>query len=78
MTNICASSIFIILQESSDSDAPLDGTKARLEELSENLYKREREISMLIDGGRGEGRGVQDGLAPLAYTRLLAAVVRQV
>ncbi|KAG7318564.1 hypothetical protein KOW79_018319 [Hemibagrus wyckioides] len=63
--------------ENSDSGAPLDGAKARLEELRESLYKREREISMLIDGGGGEGRGVQDGLAPLAYTRLLAAVVRQ-
>ncbi|XP_047005860.2 uncharacterized protein LOC108255364 [Ictalurus punctatus] len=58
--------------ESTDSDAPLDGAKARLEVLRESLYKREREISMLIDGG-----GFQNGVAPSAYTRLLAAVVRQ-
>lgn len=61
------------LQECSDSGAPLDGAKARLEELRESLYKREREISMLIDG-----TGVLNGVVPSAYTRLLAAVVRQV
>lgn len=64
---------FVILQESSDSEAPLDGAKARLEVLRASLYEREREISMLIDGV-----GVQNGVAPSAYARLLAAVVRQV
>ncbi|MCJ8746708.1 hypothetical protein PDJAM_G00144770 [Pangasius djambal] len=57
--------------ESIDSGAPLDGAKACLEALRESLYKREREISTLIDGG------VQNGVAPSAYARLLAAVVRQ-
>lgn len=70
---LCIFCTFVILQESTDSDAPLDGAKARLEVLRESLYKREREISMLIDGG-----GFQNGVAPSAYTRLLAAVVRQV
>ncbi|KAF5888806.1 kinesin-like calmodulin-binding protein, partial [Clarias magur] len=56
-----------------DSGAPIDGAKARLEMLRESLYKREREISMLIEGGEG----LQDSVAPSAYTRLLAAVVRQ-
>ncbi|TSR04279.1 Kinesin-like protein KIN-14E [Bagarius yarrelli] len=57
-------------KDSSDSNAPLDGAKARLEELQEGLYKREREISMLIDGSE-----VQKDVPPSAYAHLLAAVV---
>ncbi|KAF7687624.1 hypothetical protein HF521_014852 [Silurus meridionalis] len=60
-------------KECVDSGAPLEGAKARLEVLRESLYKKERELSMLIDGG-GE---VLNGVAPSAYTRLLAAVIRQ-
>ncbi|KAI2664762.1 Kinesin-like protein KIN-14E [Labeo rohita] len=37
-------------KDSSDSDVPLDGAQARLEILKDNLLKREREISMLMEG----------------------------
>ncbi|XP_039476697.1 kinesin-like protein KIN-14E [Oreochromis aureus] len=36
----------------SDSDQPLEGAKARLEELKESLYQREREITELLEAER--------------------------
>ncbi|XP_070819945.1 uncharacterized protein [Chaetodon trifascialis] len=35
-----------------ESDQPLEGAKARLEELKESLYQREREITELLEAGR--------------------------
>ncbi|KAL1274099.1 hypothetical protein QQF64_026913 [Cirrhinus molitorella] len=56
-------------KDSSDSDVPLDGAQARLEILKDNLLKREREISMLMEG--------QDSVEQSAYARLLSAVIQQ-
>ncbi|XP_051955794.1 uncharacterized protein LOC127624878 [Xyrauchen texanus] len=55
-----------------DSDVPLDGAQARLEVLKDNLLMREREISMLMEGGER----VTD-LEQSAYARLLSAVIQQ-
>nr|XP_013765335.1 PREDICTED: kinesin-like calmodulin-binding protein [Pundamilia nyererei] len=39
-------------RDCSDSDQPLEGAKARLEELKESLYQREREITELLEAER--------------------------
>nr|XP_024660193.1 kinesin-like protein KIN-14E [Maylandia zebra] len=39
-------------RDCSDSDKPLEGAKARLEELKESLYQREREITELLEAER--------------------------
>ncbi|KAL6465947.1 hypothetical protein MHYP_G00260800 [Metynnis hypsauchen] len=59
-------------KDNSDPDAPLDGAQARLEVLKESLYKREREISMLM-----EGEGATNTVQKSAYASLLAAVIWQ-
>lgn len=41
-----------ILQNRSAQDLPLEGAKARLEELKESLYQREREITDLLGSDR--------------------------
>ncbi|XP_051513901.1 uncharacterized protein LOC127417743 [Myxocyprinus asiaticus] len=56
----------------SDSDVPLDGAQARLEVLKDNLLRREREISMLM-----EGRERVTDLEQSAYANLLSAVIQQ-
>lgn len=61
-------------QDSSNSDAPLDGAQARLEILKDNLLKREREISMLME----EQERVTDTVKQSEYSRLLSAVIQQV
>ncbi len=61
-------------QDSSDADVPLDGAQARLEILKDNLLKREREISMLMEGQER----VTDPVEQSAYARLLNAVIQQV
>lgn len=40
------------MKDCSDSDQPLEGAKARLEELKESLYQREREITELLEAER--------------------------
>ncbi|XP_051749425.1 uncharacterized protein si:dkey-96l17.6 [Ctenopharyngodon idella] len=60
-------------QDSSNSDAPLDGAQARLEILKDNLLKREREISMLME----EQERVTDTVKQSEYSRLLSAVIQQ-
>ncbi len=64
----------LCLQDSSDADVPLDGAQARLEILKDNLLKREREISMLMEGQER----VTDPVEQSAYARLLNAVIQQV
>uniref|UniRef100_A0A3B1K6B9 Kinesin motor domain-containing protein n=1 Tax=Astyanax mexicanus TaxID=7994 RepID=A0A3B1K6B9_ASTMX len=59
-------------EENSDPEAPLEGAQARLEVLKDSLYKREREISMLMEGDGGATAVPQS-----AYTCLLTAVVGQ-
>lgn len=44
--------LWVFLQAGSESDPPLEGAKARLEELKESLYQREREISELLETER--------------------------
>lgn len=60
-------------QEGNDPDAPLEGAQVRLELLRESLYKREREISMLMGG-----EGGLSAVSQSAYAHLLAATIRQV
>lgn len=69
-TELCS----LCLQDSSDADVPLDGAQARLEILKDNLLKREREISMLMEGQER----VTDPVEQSAYARLLNAVIQQV
>lgn len=40
------------MQACNDSDQPLEGAKARLDELKESLYQREREITELLEAER--------------------------
>ncbi len=40
------------MQACNESDQPLEGAKARLEELKESLYQREREITELLEAER--------------------------
>lgn len=40
------------MQACSESNLPLEGAKARLEELRETLYQREREITELLETER--------------------------
>lgn len=61
-------------QDSSDSDVPLDGAQARLEILKDNLLKREREISVLMEGQNHVTEPVEQS----AYAHLLSAVIQQV
>ncbi|XP_050966856.1 uncharacterized protein si:dkey-96l17.6 isoform X2 [Labeo rohita] len=60
-------------KDSSDSDVPLDGAQARLEILKDNLLKREREISMLMEGQEHVTEPVEQS----AYAHLLSAVIQQ-
>ncbi|XP_067295928.1 uncharacterized protein [Pseudorasbora parva] len=60
-------------RDSRDSDAPLDGAQAHLEMLKDNLLKREREISMLME----EQERVTDPVKQSEYSRLLSAVIQQ-
>ncbi|XP_042610630.1 kinesin-like protein KIN-14I [Cyprinus carpio] len=60
-------------KDSSDSVVPLDGAQARLEILKDNLLKREREISMLMEGQDH----VTDPVELSVYARLLSAVIQQ-
>lgn len=43
---------WVSLQACNESDQPLEGAKARLEELKESLYQREREITELLEAER--------------------------
>ncbi|XP_043096765.1 kinesin-like protein KIN-14I [Puntigrus tetrazona] len=60
-------------KDSSDADVPLDGAEARLEILKDNLLKREREISILMEGQER----VIDPVEQSAYAHLLSAVIQQ-
>lgn len=44
--------LYICTQTCSVSDQPLEGANARLEELKESLYQKEREISELLEAER--------------------------
>ncbi|XP_051807180.1 uncharacterized protein LOC110956902 [Acanthochromis polyacanthus] len=58
-----------------DPDRPLEGAKARLEELKESLYQREREITELLEAERSPFlRSFSPPAAfcfPLSFTRLM-------
>ncbi|KAA0716970.1 Kinesin-like protein klp-20 [Triplophysa tibetana] len=60
-------------KDCSDSNVPLEGAQARLEVLKGNLLKREREISMLLEGKED----VTDSVEQSAYAHLLSAVIKQ-
>ena len=55
---MCVLTVLIVLlmwfslQACNDSEQPLEGAKARLEELKESLYQREREITELLEAQR--------------------------
>ncbi|XP_076854573.1 putative LOC110439812 homolog [Brachyhypopomus gauderio] len=59
------------VKDGSNTEAPLEGAQARLKVLRDGLQKREREISVLMEGG------VQSTMAQSPYAHLLAAVVDQ-
>lgn len=40
---------WLTLQACNESDQPLEGAKARLEELKESLFQRERELTELLE-----------------------------
>lgn len=64
---------WICTQTCDGSDQPLDGANAHLEELKENLYQKEREITELL---RAERRGP---LVPQPHcSTLLPAVIHKV
>ncbi|XP_056601750.1 blastoderm-specific protein 25D [Triplophysa dalaica] len=56
-----------------NSNEPLEGAQARLEVLKGDLLKREREISMLLEGKED----VTDSVEQSAYAHLLSAVIKQ-
>nr|XP_021332141.1 kinesin-like protein 2 isoform X2 [Danio rerio] len=60
-------------QMRTESNGPLDGAQARLEILKDNLQKREREISMLMEGQER----VADPVEQSAYAQLLSTVIQQ-
>lgn len=67
---------YICIQTCSVSDQPLEGANARLEELKESLYQKEREITELLEAERIPVPPVQQPhcsvLLPTVITKVLA------